>query len=304
MDKARATRWPPGVSVVVLTGGASRRLGRDKATAHVGGRRLVDRILAEVPADVPVVIVGPSLDAMARPVRFVREDPPGSGPLAAIGAGLAEVGTPFVGLIAADMPFAVPVVAEALSRLAHEPLPASAARSVMDPVHPTDGIDDAGVVSGVDAVVPVDADGFVQLLCAAYRTQALRGALVGLGLLADRPVRALLSGLRVMEWPVPAAALADVDTEDQLVAARTRAAEEDRDMQEWVDAVREALGVDVALDIDAILDVARDAAHGVDRPAAPVTTYLLGAAVAGGADAGQAAAVIGELARGWGTRDQ
>ena len=75
-------------------------------------------------------------------------------------------------------------------------------------------------------------------------------------------------------------------------------------MQEWVDAVREALGVDVALDIDAVLDVARDAAHGVDRPAAPVTTYLLGAAVAGGADAAQAAAAIGELARGWAAREQ
>ena len=304
MDEARATRWPPGSSVVVLTGGASRRLGRDKATSHVGGRRLVDRILAEVPADVPVVIVGPLLDAMARPVRFVREDPPGSGPLAAIGAGLAEVSTPLVGLMAADMPFAVPVVAEALSRLAHEPPPASGRRPVMDPVHHVDGIDDAGGVSGADSVAPVDAHGFAQLLCAAYRTQALRGALTGLGVLADRPVRALLSELRVMEWPVPAAALADVDTEDQLAAARTRAAEEDRDMQEWVDAVREALGVDVALDIDAILDVARDAAHGVDRPAAPVTTYLLGAAVAGGAEPRQAAAVIGELARGWATRDQ
>jgi molybdopterin-guanine dinucleotide biosynthesis protein A len=290
--------------VVVLTGGASRRLGRDKATAHVGGRRLVDRILAEVPADVPVVIVGPSLSAMARPVRFVREDPPGSGPLAAIGAGLAGVGTPLVGLIAADMPFAVPVVARALSRLAHEPPPASPPRGGTDPVRHVDGTDDAGGVSGADAVVPTDADGFAQLLCAGYRTQALREALSGLGVLADRPVRALLSELRVMEWPVPTAELADVDTEDQLTAARSRAAEEDRDMQEWVDAVREALGVDVPLDIDAILDVARDAAHGVDRPAAPVTTYLLGAAVAGGADPGQAAAVIGELARGWASRGQ
>ena len=107
-----------------------------------------------------------------------------------------------------------------------------------------------------------------------------------------------------MEWPVPAAALADVDTAEQLAAARTRAAEEDRDMQEWVDAVRAALGVDVALDIDAILDVARDAAHNVDRPAAPVTTYLLGAAVAAGADPAQAAAVVSELARGWGAREQ
>lgn len=167
-----------------------------------------------------------------------------------------------------------------------------------------DRIDDAGVVSGADAVAPVDADGFAQLLCAGYRVQALRAALAGLGLLADRPVRALLSELRVMEWLVPAAALADVDTGEQLATARSRAAEEDRDMQDWVDAVREALGVDVTLDIDAILDVARDAARGVDRPAAPVTTYLLGAAVAGGADPGQAAAVISELARGWATRDR
>jgi hypothetical protein len=173
----------------------------------------------------------------------------------------------------------------------------------MDPVQHLDG-DGAGGVSRADAVVPIDADGFAQLLCAGYRTHALRRALSGLGVLADRPVRALLSELRVMEWPVPTAELADVDTEDQLTAARSRAAEEDRDMQEWVDAVREALGVDVPLDIDAILDVARDAAHGVDRPAAPVTTYLLGAAVAGGADPGQAAAVIGELARGWASRGQ
>ena len=32
---------------------------------------------------------------------------------------------------------------------------------------------------------------------------------------------------------MPAVALADVDTREQLAAARTRAAEEDRDMQEW-----------------------------------------------------------------------
>ena len=144
--------------MVVLTGGASRRLGRDKATSHVGGRRLVDRILAEVPADVPVVIVGPLLDAMARPVRFVREDPPGSGPLAAIGAGLAEVSTPFVGLIAADMPFAVPVVAEALSRLASR-APARLrphARSWIRSTQWTESMTQAGC-SGADAVVPVDA---------------------------------------------------------------------------------------------------------------------------------------------------
>jgi len=160
-------------------------------------------------------------------------------------------------------------------------------------------------VHGVDpeptaaAVVPVDPQGYRQPLCAAYRTDALRTALAALGSLAGLSVRSLLLELDVVEWSVPAAALADVDTEEQLTAARTRAAEEATTMQEWVDAVRLALGVDVALDIDVILDVARDAAHGVDRPAAPITTYLLGAAVAAGADPAEAAATIGELARGW-----
>ena len=244
---------------------------------------MVDRVLADVPVEVPVVMVGPALDRVGARVTFVREDPPGSGPLAGIGAGLAAVSTPLVGVIAADMPFALPVVAGALPRMAAT---------------------DSGGAGGVDAVVPIDPQGFRQLLCAAYRTGALRCALGGLGPLADQPVRVLLARLDVMEWPVPAAALADVDTEEQLAAARFRAAEEATDMQEWVDAVRAALGVDVACDIDAILDVARDAAHNVDRPAAPVTTYLLGAAVAAGADPAQAVAQVGELARGWGQRAQ
>ena len=112
--------------------------------------------------DVPVVVVGPTLDGLARPVMFVREDPPGSGPLAGIGAGLAEVGTPYVGVIAADMPFALPVVVEALSRL-------RAATSGASNGH------------GVGAVVPVDPEGYRQLLCAGYRTDALRGALDSAG---------------------------------------------------------------------------------------------------------------------------
>ena len=263
--------------------------------------------------DVAVVIVGPTLDGLARLVTFVREDPPGSGPLAGIGAGLAEVGTPYVGVIAADMPFALPVVTEALSRLRATTTAEPDPGSVMDPVHPMAGIHDAaegrgaegrGAGRGWDAVLPVDPGGYRQWLCAAYRVDSLRAELDALGPLAGLPVRALHAGLDVMEWPVPAAALADVDTSEQLAVARTRAAEEVRDMQEWVDAVRAALGVDVALDIDAILDVARDAAHNVDRPAAPVTTYLLGAAVAAGADPAQASALVSELALGWAAREQ
>jgi hypothetical protein len=70
-------------------------------------------------------------------------------------------------------------------------------------------------------------------------------------------------------------------------------------MQDWVEAVRAALGLDIAVEIDVVLDVARDAAHNVERPAAPLTTYLLGAAIARGADPDEAAATVSALAVGW-----
>jgi len=70
-------------------------------------------------------------------------------------------------------------------------------------------------------------------------------------------------------------------------------------MDEWIDAVRLELGLDDPVDVDVILDVARVAAHNVARPAAPVTTYLLGVAVARGADLGQAQALISTLADRW-----
>jgi hypothetical protein len=70
-------------------------------------------------------------------------------------------------------------------------------------------------------------------------------------------------------------------------------------MESWIDAVRLELGIDNPVDVTAILDVARDAAHNVARPAAPVTTFLLGVAVARGADPAEAAARISRLAEGW-----
>jgi hypothetical protein len=47
----------------------------------------------------------------------------------------------------------------------------------------------------------------------------------------------------------------------------------------WVVELANELGVDpAAVDRDLLLDVARDAAHGVARPAAPLTTFLVGLA--------------------------
>lgn len=78
---------PQRVAAVVLAGGESRRFGTDKLEASVDGARLLDRSLEALPSGVEVIIVGPERETV-RPARFVREDPPGSGPAAGIIAGL------------------------------------------------------------------------------------------------------------------------------------------------------------------------------------------------------------------------
>jgi hypothetical protein len=48
-------------------------------------------------------------------------------------------------------------------------------------------------------------------------------------------------------------------------------------MDEWIRQLCDALDVPIEdVDTNAVLDLARDAAHNVDRPAAPVTTYIVG----------------------------
>ena len=72
-------------------------------------------------------------------------------------------------------------------------------------------------------------------------------------------------------------------------------------METWTKAVCAELNLPADVNVDVILDVARVAAHGVERPAAPVTTFLLGLVVAGGMDVKEAAAKIQDLAATWPT---
>jgi hypothetical protein len=69
-------------------------------------------------------------------------------------------------------------------------------------------------------------------------------------------------------------------------------------LEDWTAAACAALGVD-APDQALVLDLARDVAHGVARPAAPLTAYLMGVAVGRGADPKAAAATITDLANSW-----
>jgi hypothetical protein len=75
-------------------------------------------------------------------------------------------------------------------------------------------------------------------------------------------------------------------------------------LDEWVAALADRLGLDpTEVPIGVLLDVTREAAHNVARPAGPLTTYLIGLAAArdGGtsADAERASAIASELALSW-----
>jgi molybdopterin-guanine dinucleotide biosynthesis protein A len=183
-------------SVIVLTGGSGRRLGgADKARLDVTGEGLLDHVLRSLPPGMPVVVCGDVIGT-CRPVEFVREDPPGGGPAAGVATAIALVRTPLVGLLAVDMPWGAAPMQQALVAL-HEQV-------------------------DVDAVLTVSEDGRDQPLCSAWRTAALRAAVVDAGPLTDRPMRDLVARVRTTTLAVAMEDLLDIDTPEDLERARRR----------------------------------------------------------------------------------
>ncbi|MFJ5883134.1 molybdenum cofactor guanylyltransferase [Kitasatospora cineracea] len=195
-----------GYDAVVVAGGAGRRLGgADKPALTVGGRTLLDRVLAACADARQTLVVGPGRPTERTGLRWLREDPPGGGPLAAVAAALPAVTAPRVLLLAADLPF----------------LDAATVRRLLAALDEAGSRDDGD--GGWDGALLVDADGRDQPLAAAYRTAPLRAARTALGDPAGRPLRGLLAPLRLTRLPDPAGAAFDCDTWDELAAARDRA---------------------------------------------------------------------------------
>lgn len=72
-------------------------------------------------------------------------------------------------------------------------------------------------------------------------------------------------------------------------------------LQEWLDRVADALDTE-EMSVDdraAILDVVRQVAHGVYRPAGPLAAYLMGTVVGRGGDLRVAAATVADLVADW-----
>jgi molybdenum cofactor guanylyltransferase len=92
------------VAAAVLAGGASRRMGRDKATLTVGGAELASAALAAATRVAsPVVLVAPEGHPARRLAARVVADP-GKGPLAALAAALAALEAGHVLVLAGDHP--------------------------------------------------------------------------------------------------------------------------------------------------------------------------------------------------------
>lgn len=134
-------------TAVVLAGGKAARLGgQAKPQLQVGGRSMLETVLAAVADAEQRIVVGPP-QPLPPGVRRVREQPPGGGPVAALRAGLAEVSTDVVALLAGDLPFlTAALVVELRARLAD------------------------------DGVLVVDEGGRDQYLLGVWRTASLRAA--------------------------------------------------------------------------------------------------------------------------------
>lgn len=259
-------------AAVVLAGGAARRLGGvDKMALRVGGRTLLDRVLRACRGAGRTVVVGPRRPTV-RPVTWTREEPPGGGPVAALAAALPLTTADTVVLLSADLPF----------------LDDGTVRTLLDAL--------ASAEVSVDGAMFVDGTGRDQPLVAAYRAESLRRGLallaVEYGALAGLPLRLLTGELRLVR--TASGATFDCDTWEDLATARDRIREHGHVLDEWLAAVKEELGLDTEVDTRLLLDLARDAAHGVARPAAPLTTFLVGYA-AGRAGGGPEA--VAEAAR-------
>jgi molybdopterin-guanine dinucleotide biosynthesis protein A len=95
------------ISAVLLTGGESRRTGKDKATLLFRGRPLwqiqFDLLRALQPEE---IFVSARTDPPWRPsgVQFVSDEPPSRGPLSGLSATMARISTDHLLALAIDMP--------------------------------------------------------------------------------------------------------------------------------------------------------------------------------------------------------
>ena len=153
----------------ILVGGASSRMGTDKAQLFLGGQQFVARIaLALCSITRQVSVVGDKGLRMDGSWPRVPDVHPNWGALGGLHAALSSSRATWAAIVACDLPF---VKGELFVRL-------------------------ASLREDYDAVVPVQADGRRQPLCALYRVAACVDLAQQMIASGERRPRALLSQVR------------------------------------------------------------------------------------------------------------
>lgn len=127
----------PTMTGLVLAGGASRRMGRDKTELLLEGERLVDRAVRRLGQRCREVIVasgdGQRLDVH---VRQVADPIAGAGPLAGIVAGIRAASHPYVAVVAVDAPHLdLEVLTRCAERIGDAPVCIPEVAGVLQPLH-------------------------------------------------------------------------------------------------------------------------------------------------------------------------
>ena len=182
---------------IVLAGGESRRMGRDKATLPgPGGAATLLEYVAGVLAQrcEPVfVMAAPGQPLPAVQAQVVRDEVRGQGPLPATGRGLraaAEAGARYAFVCAVDMPLLSAELIDELLQLATE----------------------------TNAEIVLPWDGRSHYLAAVYRTD-LAGRIDGLVAAGARSMRALIDASDAQQIVLPESRfLSNVNTESDLLA--------------------------------------------------------------------------------------
>ncbi len=194
---------------VILAGGRSSRLGgTPKATLLVEGRSLLARTLDAVSGARVRIVVGDRAPGLPDDVIVTRESPAYGGPVAALGAGLAQLPAPddagepaFILVLACDMPGIGAAVNDLLDAAEADP--------------------------DADAVVVVDGNGVRQHLAAVFRRDCLSGA-VSRSPLAGVSMRRVFEGMKVTELPVAPGVCDDVDTWTDAERLGAQASDQER----------------------------------------------------------------------------
>ena len=210
-------------AAVVVAGGASRRLNHvPKASLSDGTSTLLDCALEAVAAASPRVVVGPESLPLPPEVLRTREDPPFSGPAAAIHAGLECIAaacersqTPVPNwclILGVDTPRIAPAVQQLIAAAQSAERAAGFSPADSEATAGSESSEGSESSAGFWGV----AEGIYQPLVGIYRFEAIR--LVFSTGTTDASVRSFLRRLNPVAVQMSAANTADVDTWEQAQA--------------------------------------------------------------------------------------